>query len=118
MNVCDQASSGNTARALGRGVAARMHPVLHAHKDCPSYAMRRQYFTGQIGRSLTASNPGRKGAFCCRAEERNSTENKPSVSDSQDDQIKQTLAGLDALLGIDVEEAAKEAELAKKVCRC
>ena len=31
------------------------------------------------------------------------------MSDSQDSRIKETLAGLDALLGVDVEEEAKKA---------
>lgn len=51
----------------------------------------------------------------CRAEDRNSTEEKPGVTASQDDKIKQTLAGLDALLGVEAQEAIDKTQSEKKV---
>ena len=57
----------------------------------------------------------RRRPFCCRAEERNSTEEKPAVSESQDSKIKQTLAGLDALLGIEAQEVIERTQSEKKV---
>jgi len=118
MTFFDHASTGNSSRVLGRDAAGMLHPLLHAHKGCLNYAKRRQYFTSQLGGSHSTSTSRKNSAFCCRAEDRNNTENKPPVSDRQDDNIKLTLAGLDALLGIDAEEVAKEAEQAKKVCPC
>lgn len=51
----------------------------------------------------------------CRAEERNSTEEKPAASGSQDDKIKQTLAGLDALLGLEAQEKIDKTQNEKQV---
>lgn len=55
--------------------------------------------------------------FTCRAEERNGTETeeKPAVNESQDSKIKQTLAGLDALLGIEAQETIDKTQTEKKV---
>ena len=59
----------------------------------------------------------RRRPFSCRAEERNGTETeeKPAATESKDNKIKQTLAGLDALLGIEAQETIDKTQSEKKV---
>lgn len=54
----------------------------------------------------------RRRPFSCRAEERNDMEEKPAVD--EDSKIKQTLAGLDALLGIEAQETIAKEQSDKK----
>ena len=80
---------------------------------CWSNASRNTYFRSWNSKAIRLQ----KRTFTCRAEDRNGTETeeKPAITESQDNKIKQTLAGLDALLGIEAQETIDKTQTEKKV---